>query len=60
LEITNSDIQSVGENGAAPRPVVFTKEGVAMLSAVLRSDRAVQMSIAIGRDSVGLQRLPPI
>ncbi len=33
-------------------PFVFTQEGVAMLSAVLRSDRAVQMSIAIVRTFV--------
>ncbi len=46
--------------GLRHAPLVFTQEGVAMLSAVLRSDRAVQMSIVIGRDSVGLQRLPPI
>ncbi len=33
--------------GLRQAPFVFTQEGVAMLSAVLRSDRAVQMSIAI-------------
>jgi hypothetical protein len=57
LEITNCDIQSVRENGAAPRPLVFTQEGGAMLSAVLCSDRAVQMSIAIVRTFVRMREL---
>ena len=38
-------------------PFVFTQEGVAMLSAVLRSDRAVQMSIAIVRTFVRMREL---
>ena len=38
-------------------PFVFTQEGVAMLSAVLRSDRAVQMSIAIVRTFVRMRKL---
>jgi phage regulator Rha-like protein len=38
-------------------PLVFTQEGVAMLSAVLRSDRAVQMSIAIVRTFVRMREL---
>jgi phage regulator Rha-like protein len=38
-------------------PFVFTQEGVAMLAAVLRSDRAVQMSIAIVRTFVRMREL---
>lgn len=38
-------------------PFVFTQEGVAMLSAVLRSNRAVQMSIAIVRTFVRMREL---
>jgi hypothetical protein len=38
-------------------PYVFTQEGVAMLSAVLRSGRAVQMSIHIVRAFVRLRQL---
>jgi hypothetical protein len=38
-------------------PFVFTQEGVAMLSAVLRSERAVRMSIAIVRTFVRMREL---
>lgn len=38
-------------------PYAFTQEGVAMLSAVLRSGRAVQMSIDIIRTFVRLRQL---
>jgi hypothetical protein len=43
--------------GLRRAPFVFTQEGVAMLSAVLRSDRAVQMSIAIVRTFVRMREL---
>jgi hypothetical protein len=36
------------------RPYAFTEQGVAMLSAILRSDRAIQVSIAIIRVFVRL------
>ena len=39
------------------RPYVFTEQGVAMLSSVLRSDRAVQVNIAIMRTFVRLREL---
>ena len=39
------------------RPYAFTEQGVAMLSAVLRSGRAIQVSIAIMRVFVKLQRM---
>lgn len=38
-------------------PYVFTQEGVAMLSSVLRSPRAIQMNIAIMRAFVRLREL---
>ena len=43
--------------GLRHAPFVFTQEGVAMHSAVLRSDRAVQMSIAIARTFVRMREL---
>jgi ORF6N domain len=38
-------------------PYVFTEQGVAMLSSVLRSPRAVEVNIAIMRTFVQLRRL---
>jgi hypothetical protein len=38
-------------------PYAFTEQGVAMLSSVLRSQRAVQVNIAIMRTFVQLRRL---
>ncbi len=38
-------------------PYVFTQEGVAMLSSVLRSERAIQVNIAIMRVFVKLRRM---
>jgi hypothetical protein len=39
------------------RPYAFTEQGVAMLSSVLRSRRAVEVNIAIMRTFVQLRRL---
>jgi hypothetical protein len=38
-------------------PIAFTEQGVAMLSSVLRSARAVEVNIAIMRTFVQLRRL---
>lgn len=38
-------------------PYAFTEQGVAMLSSILRSDRAVQVNIAIMRAFVHLRQL---
>jgi hypothetical protein len=38
---------NVGRGGRRYNPYVFTEQGVAMLSSVLRSDRAVQVNIVI-------------
>ena len=43
--------------GARRRPLAFTEQGVAMLSSVLRSERAVQVNIAIMRAFVRLRQL---
>ena len=43
--------------GARYRPYVFTEHGVAMLSSVLRSPRAIEVNIAIMRTFVQLRRL---
>ena len=43
--------------GARYPPYVFTEQGVAMLSSVLRSPRAVEVNIAIMRTFVELRRL---
>ena len=43
--------------GAVYRPYAFTEQGVAMLSSVLRSQRAVEVNIAIMRTFVQLRRL---
>lgn len=38
-------------------PYVFTEQGVAMLSGILRSDRAIQVNIAIMRTFVKLKKI---
>jgi hypothetical protein len=46
-----------GRGGRRYRPYAFTEQGVAMLSSVLRSARAVEVNIAIMRTFVQLRRL---
>ncbi len=48
---------SNGSGGRRHRPYAFTEEGVAMLSSVLRSRRAVQVNVEIMRAFVRLRRL---
>jgi ORF6N domain len=45
-----------GRGGRRSRPYAFTEQGVAMLSSVLRSSRAVQVNIEIMRAFVRLRR----
>jgi phage regulator Rha-like protein len=52
-----SETSSSGYGGRRYPPYAFTEHGVAMLSAVLRSQRAVQMSILIVRAFVKLREL---
>ena len=48
---------SKGKGGRRYRPYAFTEQGIAMLSSVLRSPRAVEVNIAIMRTFVQLRRL---
>ena len=54
-----SQIVTLDGRGRHPKylPHVFTEQGVAMLSGVLRSKRAVQVNIAIMRTFVQLRRI---
>ena len=46
-----------GRGGRRYAPLAFTEQGVAMLSSVLRSERAIQVNIAIMRAFVHLRQL---
>lgn len=48
---------NVGRGGRRHLPYAFTEQGVAMLSSVLRSERAVQVNVAIMRAFVSLRRM---
>jgi hypothetical protein len=50
-------ISKVGRGGRRHAPYVFTEQGVAMLSSVLKSQRAVQVNIAIMRAFVQLREM---
>ena len=50
-------ISKKGRGGRRYRPYAFTEQGVAMLSSVLRSARAVEVNIAIMRTFLQLRRL---
>ena len=45
--------------GARKRPLAFTEQGVAMLSSVLRSKRAIQVNIAVMRALVTFREMLP-
>ena len=47
----------VGRGGRRYLPYVFTEQGIAMLSSVLRSERAIAVNIAIMRAFVELRRM---
>lgn len=49
-------ISSNGKGGRRYRPYMFTEQGIAMLSGVLRSDVAVQVSISIMNTFVEMRR----
>ena len=55
--ISQIAISKTGRGGRRKRPWVFTEQGVAMLSSVLRSPTAVNVNIAIMRTFVRLRRL---
>ena len=50
-------ISKPGRGGRRHLPLAFTEQGVAMLSSVLRSERAVQVNIAIMRAFVRLREM---
>lgn len=54
--VSQNVIPSLSKLGGAT-PMAFTEQGVAMLSSVLRSERAVQVNIAIMRAFVRLREL---
>lgn len=54
---SQSVISSGGHGGRRKRPLVFTEQGVAMLSGVLRSDRAIAVNVEIMRTFVELRRV---
>ena len=55
--IFQSGISSSGHGGRRSPPYAFTEQGVAMLSSVLNSDRAVQVNITIMRVFVQMREL---
>jgi hypothetical protein len=57
VAILRSQIAISSWGGRRYQPYAFTEHGVAMLSAVLRSKRAVEMSIAIIRAFIRLREL---
>jgi hypothetical protein len=57
FENLRCQIGSSSWGGTRYRPMVFTEQGVAMLSSVLQSERAVQVNIAIMRIFVRLREI---
>ena len=63
FELTREEIQNLSQFVISstfkhtPRVLVFTEQGVAMLSGILKSDRAVEVNIAIMRTFVKLRRM---
>ena len=64
FELTKDEFQNLRSHfdtsrwgGARYTPMVFTEQGVAMLSSVLKSDRAVKVNIAIMRTFVQLRQM---
>ena len=57
VEVLRSQIVTSSWGGRRYLPYAFTQEGVAMLSGVLNSDRAIQVNIAIMRAFVRLREL---
>jgi hypothetical protein len=56
-QIVTSNAPPPGRGGRRTSPYAFTEQGVAMLSSVLRSDRAVQVNVEIMRAFVRLRGL---
>ncbi len=56
-QIVTSSLASTKWGGARFLPYAFTEQGVAMLSGIINSKRAIQMNIAIMRAFVELRKL---
>jgi len=58
-EFTNlrSHIVTSNRGGSRYKPMAFTEQGVAMLSSILRSDRAIQVNIQIMRTFTKLRHM---
>jgi hypothetical protein len=54
---SQSVTSKLGRGGRRYRPLAFTEQGVAMLSTVLNSDRAIEVNIAIMRAFVRLREI---
>ena len=57
LSSLRSQIATSNRGGRRYRPLVFTEQGVAMLSSVLNSERAIEVNIRIMRAFVKLREL---
>jgi len=57
IEILRSQIVTSSWGGRRSPPYVFTEQGVAMLSSVLNSERAIQVNIAIMRAFIKLREI---
>jgi hypothetical protein len=57
IALRSQFVTSKGRGGRQYRPYVFTEQGVAMLSSVLHSERAIQVNIAIMRTFVQLREM---
>ena len=56
-DLRSQIVTSKSHGGRRYRPRAFTEQGVAMLSSVLRSKRAIQVNIAIMRTFVTLRQM---
>lgn len=57
FQLSPQELASAGHGGRRYAPYAFTEHGVAMLSAVLHSPRAVQVSIEVVRAFIRLRAL---
>ena len=57
IVISNRTAGKTGRGGRRTPPYVFTEQGVAMLSSILRSRRAVEINIAIMRAFIRLRQI---
>jgi phage regulator Rha-like protein len=68
FQLTTEEVQSLrsqfvtsnSRGGRRYRPYAFTEQGVAMLSSVLRSERAVQVNVEIMRAFVRLRQMASV